>query len=216
MKILFVCWSNIGRSQVAMSFYNHLTGTNGASSAGTEVEMPGETHEVRKKRRGGTFVIKAMDEDENAFYNLSYFYWKAHFNPKCSPPHFLNSINQNTINEDGFLLKVSKCQSSSLVSSNPTICPNSVIDLHASGGTSYLWKGPNNFTSNQQNPKIQDATSANAGTYICTISGTGGCDGNYSVDIHVEDITAPIPPVSNLPTINGNCKTLVANITKAD
>lgn len=31
MKILFVCWANIGRSQMAMSFYNHLTGTHDAT-----------------------------------------------------------------------------------------------------------------------------------------------------------------------------------------
>lgn len=63
MKILFVCWANIGRSQMAMSFYNHLTGTNDADSAGTEVEMPGEKHGDRQKRRGGTYVIQAMGEE---------------------------------------------------------------------------------------------------------------------------------------------------------
>lgn len=63
MKILFVCWANIGRSQMAMSFYNHFTNTHDADSAGTEVEMPGETHEVRRSRRGGTFVIDVMDKE---------------------------------------------------------------------------------------------------------------------------------------------------------
>lgn len=63
MKILFVCWANIGRSQMAMSFYNHFTNTNDADSAGTEVEKPGETHEDRRSRRGGTFVIDVMSEE---------------------------------------------------------------------------------------------------------------------------------------------------------
>jgi protein-tyrosine-phosphatase len=63
VKILFVCWANVGRSQMAASFYNHLTGTKNANSAGTEVEMPGETLGERRKRRGGTFVITAMADE---------------------------------------------------------------------------------------------------------------------------------------------------------
>jgi protein-tyrosine-phosphatase len=62
MKILFVCWANVGRSQMARGFYNHLTKTSNADSSGTEVETPGETLEERKIRRGGTFTIEAMLE----------------------------------------------------------------------------------------------------------------------------------------------------------
>lgn len=46
-----------------MSFYNQLTGMKDADSAGTEVEMPGEKHGDRQKRRGGTHVIQAMAEE---------------------------------------------------------------------------------------------------------------------------------------------------------
>lgn len=63
MKILFVCWANVGRSQMAKAFYNTLTNTNDADSAGTEVEIPGETLGNRQKRRGGTFVIEAMAKE---------------------------------------------------------------------------------------------------------------------------------------------------------
>ena len=63
MKILFVCWANVGRSQMAAAFYNHLTATEDAESAGTEVEYPGETLAERKIRRGGTDVIEAMAEE---------------------------------------------------------------------------------------------------------------------------------------------------------
>lgn len=63
MKILFVCWANVGRSQMAKAFYNSLTNTDDANSAGTEVEMPGETLGDRQQRRGGTFVIEAMAEE---------------------------------------------------------------------------------------------------------------------------------------------------------
>ena len=41
MKILFVCRSNVGRSQMAMEFYNQLH-PNDAASAGTQVDIPGQ------------------------------------------------------------------------------------------------------------------------------------------------------------------------------
>ena len=34
MKILFVCYGNVSRSQIAEAYYNHLTKTNDAKSAG--------------------------------------------------------------------------------------------------------------------------------------------------------------------------------------
>ncbi len=63
MRILFVCWANVGRSQMAASFYNHLTGTKHAAAAGTKVEIPGETLGERRARRGGTHVIDSMMEE---------------------------------------------------------------------------------------------------------------------------------------------------------
>jgi len=39
MKILFVCKHNLGRSQIAQAFFNHLTSTNDAKSAGTFIGM---------------------------------------------------------------------------------------------------------------------------------------------------------------------------------
>lgn len=39
-KILFVCSGNVGRSQMAEAFYNHLTNSHNAHSAGTSKETP--------------------------------------------------------------------------------------------------------------------------------------------------------------------------------
>lgn len=39
-KILFVCWGNVGRSQMAQAYYNHFTKSNDAFSAGTDPESP--------------------------------------------------------------------------------------------------------------------------------------------------------------------------------
>lgn len=116
---------------------------------------------------------------------------------------------------DTFLAKFKECGVTVLVNSNSPICVASEIKLFASGGTSYSWTGPNGFISSTQNPIIPNASAAMAGTYSCIISGTGGCDGTFSVVVKVEDKTAPIPNLSTLPTITGNCKTIITTIPTA-
>jgi protein-tyrosine-phosphatase len=61
MKILFVCWANVGRSQIAEALYNTHTNSNNAASAGTEVDHEGETLLERKNRVGRTYTIDVMD-----------------------------------------------------------------------------------------------------------------------------------------------------------
>ncbi|MCW1908156.1 MAG: hypothetical protein KIH63_002315 [Candidatus Saccharibacteria bacterium] len=64
MKILFVCAQNVGRSQMAAAFYNKMTGTQDADSAGTNVDQPGQT---LSERAGGVSaadkLLIAMDEE---------------------------------------------------------------------------------------------------------------------------------------------------------
>lgn len=39
-KLLFVCYGNVGRSQIAQAYYNHYSGTLNASSAGVDPNTP--------------------------------------------------------------------------------------------------------------------------------------------------------------------------------
>ncbi len=114
-----------------------------------------------------------------------------------------------------YLGKFQDCQNNVAITANSNVCPGSEIKLLATGGTSYFWTGPNQFTSVLPNPIISNASSINSGTYTCVISGTGDCDGTYSVTIKVEDSTAPIPKLAILPTITGNCQTIVTAIPTA-
>jgi arsenate reductase len=58
MKILFLCNANVGRSQAAMSYYNHLH-PGDAVSAGTIVDVPGQK---LKNRVQATHIVAVMQE----------------------------------------------------------------------------------------------------------------------------------------------------------
>ena len=96
---------------------------------------------------------------------------------------------------------------------NGPICEGSTLNLTGNGGVgvSYSWTGPNGFTSNQQNPSINNAPPAATGTYTLTTS-NGTCSSagaNQAVTVHP---TPPTPtPSSNGPICAGSTLNLSAN-----
>lgn len=61
------------------------------------------------------------------------------------------------------------------VTNNSPICSGQTLQLSAVAVSNaiYSWWGPNNFTSNAQNPTISNATPINAGVYYLTVSVNG-------------------------------------------
>lgn len=116
---------------------------------------------------------------------------------------------------DTYLVKFKDCQSASLVNSNSPICIGNNLELTASGGTNYSWTGPNGFVSSEQNPTILNANTTHSGQYSCAITGTAGCDDTITLNIVVGDSEAPVPTISNLPTISGDCNTTISTIPTA-
>ncbi|MBG6061539.1 gliding motility-associated-like protein [Flavobacterium sp. CG_9.1] len=114
-----------------------------------------------------------------------------------------------------FIAKFQDCLSNPLAFSNSPICISNTIELNASGGTNYTWTGPNGFTSTLQNPTILNATTLNSGEYRCLITGTGGCDDTKTVAVIVGDIELPIPDSTTLPTLTGDCNTVITTIPTA-
>ncbi|MGC4041545.1 MAG: T9SS type B sorting domain-containing protein [Flavobacterium sp.] len=126
----------------------------------------------------------------------------------------------HTLNPSGglyniYVAKLQDCLSAPVVNGNANICIGNTINLTASGGTNYSWTGPNGFSSNQQNPSINNAGTVNSGIYSCNITGTGGCDGTVSTNIVVGDVTKPVPNLAILPAITGDCNTIVTTIPTA-
>ena len=116
---------------------------------------------------------------------------------------------------DTFLIKFKDCESSALVTSNSPVCIGKTLELKASGGTNYSWSGPNGFTSTDQNPTIANAAIANSGEYSCLITGTGGCDDTKKITVVIGDTEAPVPNIVTLPTITGDCNTVINTIPTA-
>ncbi|HVW94580.1 MAG TPA: DUF2341 domain-containing protein [Mucilaginibacter sp.] len=69
-------------------------------------------------------------------------------------------------------------------------CAGSPLQLQANtvSGATYSWSGPGGYTSTAQNPTVSSsATTANAGTYTLTVTGSGGCSTVINVTAVVND-----------------------------
>jgi gliding motility-associated-like protein len=60
--------------------------------------------------------------------------------------------------------------------SNSPVCEDSIINLTAQStfGTTYIWSGPDNYVSIEQNPQLFSASTINEGDYSVTVS-VDGC-----------------------------------------
>jgi gliding motility-associated-like protein len=125
----------------------------------------------------------------------------------ASPGAQQTSLSPN--NYDTFLAKFKDCSSIATLSNNSPICGGNTLELKASGGTNYNWTGPNGFSSTLQNPVIPNTSITNSGQYSCAITGTGDCDSTLTTDVIIGDTNSPVPNTTILPTINGDCSTII-------
>ncbi|MBK9328686.1 MAG: proprotein convertase P-domain-containing protein [Sphingobacteriales bacterium] len=100
--------------------------------------------------------------------------------------------------------------------SNAPLCEGATLELFANvqGDYTYLWTGPNGFTSTEQNPTIADVTEANnQGVYTLVITDTEtGCP-SLPGTTYVEIYPTPEPPSisSNSPLCEGEDLILTAS-----
>ena len=73
-----------------------------------------------------------------------------------------------------------------LVNNDGPFCVGDAIHLTANGqqGASYHWTGPNNYSSNQQNPTLTNCNTTHTGTYTCTIT-VGNQSNNATTEVRV-------------------------------
>jgi hypothetical protein len=96
--------------------------------------------------------------------------------------------------------------SAPVAGNNGPICEGQSLQLTASGPASgpnvvYQWVGPGGFSSNDQNPVIPNASTANAGTYFVTVT-INGCpspQGSTTASVNVSPACAISGPASVCP-----------------
>lgn len=95
-------------------------------------------------------------------------------------------------------------------------CEGDTLKLTASGSATntYLWWGPNSFTSGAQNPNIPNVTTAASGTYRVKTTATSGCASD-TANIVATVQAAPAKPVASnsSPVCSGNTLNLYATTT---
>ncbi|MFK7933149.1 MAG: HYR domain-containing protein, partial [Saprospiraceae bacterium] len=79
-----------------------------------------------------------------------------------------------------------------------------VSDDSGSDTLSFMWTGPNDFSSTEQSPSIENATANNSGTYMVTATNREGCTATTSIEITVADRPENLSLVSATPN-EGAC-----------
>lgn len=90
------------------------------------------------------------------------------------------------------------------LSSNSPVCAGQPINLGTTAtGVTYVWSGPNGFTSGVQNPVIGAATAANAGTYSLYTVAAGCTSATATVNVVVNPAPAAPSFTHNAPLCEG-------------
>lgn len=83
----------------------------------------------------------------------------------------------------------------------PRACVNGTVEMEATGGLSYTWRGPYNFSSVGQKVSFVPANSGYAGVYTVTASDNIGCQGTKTGNL----ILDPLPQGDMLENIPNHC-----------
>jgi hypothetical protein len=91
-----------------------------------------------------------------------------------------------------------------------SVCVGENIELSGSGGTEYIWSGPNGFSSSDQNPLITNAQLSHTGTYSLTVTDANTCQDTASIYIAVNSLPA-LDVGSDFEVCPGSTAMLTAN-----
>ncbi len=97
-------------------------------------------------------------------------------------------------------LAVSALPVAAIATGDRTVCAGQDVPFTASGGTSYVWTGPNGFKANTAAFTLTKVTAAMAGSYTVIVTGAGGCTATASVTLAV----SALPVLTCPPTITTN------------
>ncbi|MDX2172421.1 MAG: PKD domain-containing protein [Bacteroidota bacterium] len=71
-------------------------------------------------------------------------------------------------------------------SNNGPVCSGNNLQLNANGVGTFVWSGPNGFSSTQQNPLLSGVTSSASGVYTVTITSPQGCTQTATTNVFIQ------------------------------
>ncbi len=92
---------------------------------------------------------------------------------------------------------------------NAPLCELQTLLLVAGPAQTYTWAGPQNFSSNLQNPGLSTVSFSNAGQYSLSVTDANGCVGHTSLVVNV--LSNPIPIASGATVCLGGNVSLSAS-----
>jgi len=102
---------------------------------------------------------------------------------------------------------INQLPSAPVLSNNGPLCDGGTLNLSASNitGATYVWSGPDGFTSSLQNPNVTNVSAAKAGLYSAYVTVTGcGTSPTANTSVLVRRNPLPPSPSSNSPVCNGD------------
>jgi gliding motility-associated-like protein len=115
-----------------------------------------------------------------------------------SAVHSISGCSSNTANST---VTVNPAVTATASSNSPVCSGDSLkLSVNTTAGATYSWSGPNGFTSSANNPNILNATAANSGTYIVTVT-VNGCSATSSISA----IVSALPVISVSASANPIC-----------
>lgn len=147
----------------------------------------------------GFTSLRAVNSIANAQTNLNGIYTVWATSPGCQ------SITRN-------ISVVVNAPLNPAPGSNGPVCQSNVLSLTANNrsGATYLWAGPNGFTSAVPNPSISNVQTVSSGTYTLTMSGLGCSSVTQTHIVIVNASIGNLSIASNSPACLGN--TLILSI----
>lgn len=133
----------------------------------------------------------------NGYPGATYTWFGPSFNSTLQSPVIPSASTANAGNYSVIVNTPNGCANSALLtlSINPqatvtvagaaTICVGSPINLTASNALQYLWQGPNSYTTNVQNPTINNANTIHTGYYVVKGYDANNCYKADSVFVQV-------------------------------
>ncbi len=149
--------------------------------------------------QGENISLSASGADTYAWYGPNNFSYNL-------PSFTLTNVNTNATGFYSLVATQGPCQINTgsfvnvnalpqpTVNNNGPVCENGFVQFFTGSAASYTWSGPQNFSSNQQNPVLNNVGTSGQGIYSLTVQDNNACKGSNTSSLMV--LLNPVPVVS--------------------